>query len=160
MSDERPKKSWSEIDHARIRGQSSSKKSSQRQEFENRRATSDAKKKLDDLFAKGKLTQDKVQWLEKIKAQRGKPEFYKLLSEYYELYGCPRELEPIQLLLDHKDKNILLRLLEELKSVSPKLSIADQKTLNQKLNILELTTFDSDVVALIRTLKATLISLI
>lgn len=142
MSDDRGKRSWSEIDRARIRGIKLENKASKAEVREQKVAASAAKKKLESLFSRSKVSKEKSDRLEIIKSARGKPEFYEHLTSYFKDFGCPLEFEVQMLFLDHRDKAILLDLLSELKNRAPKFDLSQQDLLHSKLKVMALATFD------------------
>ncbi len=153
MSDDGEKKSWRERDLARDRGIRFEKKTTKAQERENKVATTAAKKQLNELFSTGKLTKEKEAALNSIKADRGKPAFYEKMTAYFQQHGAPREWDALFLFLDHKDKTILLQILKELSISLPKQPLEKQSLVSTKLNSMELSTFDPDLIDAIREIK-------
>ena len=103
MSDDGEKKSWSEIDQARIRGQKIERTVSKKEQFAQKRASSAAKKELEKLFSGSKIDKEKQTRLDELKELRGKPAYYEGLTKYFNDYGVPLEWDIQMLFLDHRD---------------------------------------------------------
>ncbi len=157
MSDEREKKSWREIDQARIRGIKTERTISKADQREQKLASSLAKKQLESLFSGSKLSKDKAQKIEEIKSLRGKPAFYEKLTEYYKAFGTPLEWDAQIFFLDHKDTGILIEILSSLLKTAPLEPLQRQETLASKLKVMELTVFDSKLIEKIQELKKALL---
>jgi hypothetical protein len=157
MSDDKETKSWKERDLMRDRGQKFEHKSSKREEFAQKRASTAAKKDLEKLFSGSKVNKEKSKRLEQIKLLRGKPDYYAELTKFFEEYGAPLELEIQLLFLDHRDSNIVIQVIEEMKTTSAREPIEKQKTLLSKLKVMEISTFDSNLIDKIAELKKTLL---
>lgn len=153
MSDEREKRNWSEIDHARIRGIKFEKKTSKSELREQKVAASAAKKELENLFSGSKVSKEKAQRIEEIKALRGKPEFYKKMSEYFDTFGCPLEFDVQIFFLDHRDSKIVLEVLGELAKSAMKLDLSKQDMLSSKLRAMSLSTFDPKILDQIESIQ-------
>lgn len=150
------KKSWREIDLARDRGGSALKRDSQsaaKSSRENKTAVAQAKKNLDALFSGGKLTKEKAEKKKRIESLRGKPEFSQEISRYIEEHGFPRELDMIMVCLDHRDSGFLVRFLQELLTLAPRLNLSEQDLLHAKLKNLALSTFDADVIDAVKAVN-------
>jgi hypothetical protein len=145
MSDDREKRSWSELDRARDRGIKIEKKQSKAETREKKVEAAAAKKQLEALFSGSKVSKEKSKRLEAIKGSRGKPEFYEKLNAYFKEFGVPLEFDVQMIFLDHKDKTILIELLSELVRVGPKLDLSKQDLLNSKLKVMALSVFDPDI---------------
>lgn len=157
MSDDHEKKSWKERDLARDRGIRFEKKPSKAQDRENKAASTLAKKQLNELFSKGKLSKEKENALASIRSDRGKPQFYEKLTTYLEKYGLPHEWEALLLFLDHKDKSVLLQILAEVENGLSKQPLERQDLIATKLNSMELSTFDPDIIDAIRRIKKSIL---
>ncbi|MDB5038273.1 MAG: hypothetical protein JWQ35_1801 [Bacteriovoracaceae bacterium] len=145
MSDEREKKSWSEIDQARNRGIKFEKKVSKSDTREQKLAKTAAKKELDSLFSGSKISKEKSKRLDEIKSLRGKPAFYEKLSDYFKEFGVPLEFDVQMLFLDHRDKTLVLQVLSELLKQAPRLDLSKQDLLNSKLKVMALSVFDPEL---------------
>ncbi len=113
-----------------------------------------AKASLEKLFSGSKIAKKKSSELSEIQGLRGKPEYYTKLSEFYKSYGTPLDWDLQLLFLDHRDSLIVVEVLKELEKSAPTLALEKQDLLAKKLDILELSTFDSAVLAGVRALKS------
>jgi len=136
---------------------SDDKKNWQRNDRADERAAKAAKGELEKLFSNSKVSKDKKAKLEAIRAKRGTPDYYKLIAGYCEEFGLPHEWDAQVLVLDHKDTSLVIQLLEQLKATGPKLQIEQQKLLIQKLKVMEVSTFDSQLIHKIKEVKAALL---
>lgn len=158
MSDER-KRSWREIDQAKIRGVKAEKSLSKDEVRAQKLAARDAKAGLDALFANSKLTQDKVAALEAIKSFRGKPEYIVKMNDYLSEYGIPLEWDAQLLFLDHRDSKVVIEVLDQLKKTAPKESLSRQDVLGQKLKVMMLSTFDGRIIDKIKELQESILKI-
>lgn len=116
-----------------------------------------AKSDLEKLFSESPLNKEKAAKIAEIKSLRGKADFYPKMNEYWEKFGVPLEWEVQQLFLDHRDVKIVREILAELKKTAPTMDLQKQEMLSAKLNVMELSTFDSGVVGDIREIKKSLL---
>lgn len=158
MSDD-GKKSWREIDAARIRGGTSKtpRPQSPMEQRAQAMASKAAKQDLEKLFSGSKLNKEKSARLQDIRTARGTSAYYDKIKKYCEDFGLPMEWEAQLLVLDHKDTSLVMALLDELKKTAGLQDLDQQKLLAQKLSTMEQSTFDSQLVAKIRELKAQLL---
>ncbi len=142
--DERP--SWREIDKKRDR--SSHVKHEQR---EKREAPKDRwnigrhKKALDQLFKGDKGTIEHEKLHNKIHKSYGSPAFAQTAVKYIEKYGPPDDTSTLLLLLDVKDVEIMLLMIEKLRETYQGVSPREKEDIRRKLSILALTDRSEDV---------------
>ena len=159
MSDDREKKSWREIDQMRDRGlgPKSPKKVSAAEARAQKMASKSARSELDKLFGPKGLSAEKARQLEDIMAVRGKPAFYEKLTGFFQAYGCPRDWDLQLLFLDHRDSRIVIEVLREMQKTAPLEKLEKQDFLAQKLRVMAVSTFDSDLVKEIESLQRALL---
>lgn len=159
MSDDREKKSWREIDQMRDRGlgPKSPKKVSASEARAQKLESKAARAELDKLFGPKGLSKEKAQQLEEMMALRGKPAFYEKMTEFYQTNGCPRDWDLQLLFLDHRDSRIAIEVLKELHKTAPLEKLERQDFLAQKLRVMAVSTFDSDLIKEIESLQKALL---
>lgn len=157
MSDDDHKRSWRELDQARDRGIKISKSVSKKEERENKTATHQAKQQLEKLFSNSPLSKEKLSKVQEIQSLRGKPGYYDKMTSYISEYGIPLEWDAQLLFIDHRDSNIVVQVLDQLKRTAPRESITKQDVLVQKLKVLALSTFDSKLLDKIKELQQSLV---
>lgn len=142
----------------RDRGFSKKPKSlSKNEERAQKLASKAAKAELNSLFSNSKLSKEKASRLEEIQAQRGKPAYYQKLDDYYRDYGLPLEWDLQLLFLDHRNKQIVVEVLQSFLKTASTMDLSKQDLLASKLNVMEVSTFDPDVSAAIRLVKSSLL---
>jgi len=155
-SDDENRKSWREIDQMRVRGDRSvsNKPKSGLEKRADALASKEARSDLEKLFAGGKLTMAKADGLKGIREARATPKYYEKMNEYIKEFGLPLDWETQQLFLDHKDSAVVVQLLDQLQKTAGKLPLDQQSLLVQKLKVMEVSSFDPDLVKRIRELKS------
>src|SRR5690606_1135789 len=108
-------------------------------------ATSQALKELESLFSGSKLNKEKLVSLEAIRAARGTSSYYDQLTSYIEKFGVPLEWDVQLMFLDHKDATAVKAVLAELMKTAPIQPLAKQQLLSQKLKVMSLSVFDSEL---------------
>jgi len=88
---------------------------------------------------------------------RGTPAFYEKMTAYCSAHGTPRDVDLLLLFLDHRDKMVLLDILKDLVIFLPKQDLAQQSLIGIKLNSMELSTFDPDLIDAIKLVKSALL---
>ena len=151
MSD---KKSWKELDQMKDRGVRSERKKSSLELRAEKMASKAAKQELEKVFSSGKISKEKAARLEEIKSKRGSPDFYILIQKYCDDFGLPTEWDAQLIVLDHRDKKLVMALLEELKKTAPKEDLDRQKLIIQKLKVMEVSSFDPELISKIAEVKA------
>jgi len=126
-------------------------------EREKKAASRQAKSDLEKLFSESPLNKDKAQRIAEIKSLRGKPEHYPRMTDYWNAYGLPLEWEIQQIFLDHRDSKIVKAVLSELKRTAPTMDLKKQEMLAAKLNVMAVSTFDSEILNEIGELKKALL---
>jgi len=152
------KRSWREIDQARIRNEKLEKKVSVKDERAKKLESSQARRDLEKLFGSSKLSKGKKDHLDRIKSLRGKPEYYDELKRYREQYDVPREWEAQALFLDHKDPQLVIEVLDRLIATAPRQELRQQSMIASKLKVMALSTFDDQVLDKIKELQKALMA--
>lgn len=150
-------KNWRDIDLSRDRGQKKDKKKSSLEERAEKLASKEARKELDKLFKSSPLNKEKAAELDRIRSLRGGPDFYKAMDAYIEKYDTPREWEAQSLFLDHKDPKMVIRVLDQLLKSAPSFDLSRQQVLGQKLRVMEVSSFDPELIQKVRQLKEALL---
>ncbi|PIR21723.1 MAG: hypothetical protein COV44_11675 [Deltaproteobacteria bacterium CG11_big_fil_rev_8_21_14_0_20_45_16] len=155
-SDDGNKKDWREIDQMRVRGNrpASNKSKSGLEKRADALASKEARNDLEKLFAGGKLTMAKADRLKAIREARSTPAYYEKMSEYIREFGIPLDWETQRLFLDHRDNKVVVQLLEQLQKTAGTMPLDQQSLLVQKLKVMEVASFDPDLVKRIRELKS------
>ncbi len=159
MSDDREKKSWKEIDQMRDRGLSpkAPKKLSANEARAQKLASKAARSELDKLFSPKGLSPERARQFDAMMALRGKPGFYEKMTEFFNANGCPRDWDLQLLFLDHRDSRIVIEVLKELHKTAPLEKLEKQDFLAQKLRVMAVSTFDSDLIKEIESLQKALL---
>lgn len=152
------KKSWKELDLMRDRGVKTERKKGAMELRAEALASKAAKKELEQLFSNSKVSKEKKARLEEIRSLRGKPEFYEKISKYCEEFGIPVEWDAQILALDHRDQNLVFKVLEQLEVTAPKENMEMQKLILQKLKVMEVSTFDPQMIDRLQKVKAKLLA--
>lgn len=142
----------------RDRGIRTERKKSSLEQRAEKLASKSAKQELEKLFSQGKMSKEKSARLEAIRQKRGSLEFYSLIQKYCEDFGLPREWDAQILVLDHRDKNLVMAQIEELRKTAPLENLERQKLIIQKLKVMEVSSFDPELISKIRDLKAALLA--
>lgn len=158
MSDEKEKKSWSERDRQKDRSNPYSKPftNPSKQSYQDKKSTSEAKKKLEKLFSTSKVSKEKKKDLDSIRAARGSSDFYKKIDHYLDTHGIPLEWDAQMIVLDHNKSDRVIELLKEMKKQILRFSASEREILIQKLKVMELSCFDQSLYAQIQEMKAAL----
>ena len=143
--DNRP--SWRDIDKKRDR--SSHVSHEQKQEHKkpgaDRWNTGRYKQALDKLFKGEKGTIEAEKLHKKVHKSYGSPAFAETARKYVAKYGPPDDISTLLLMLDSKDAQLMLLVMEKLRLVYQKASDREKEDIRRKLSILALTDKSADV---------------
>jgi hypothetical protein len=145
--DERDKISWREIDRRRDRSRYAPKETpeprhtSQRSEWIKKQY----RKEADKLFMGKKGTKKHQKALSDIDRYHGTDQFEATVKEYIDQYGLPDDWSTLSLLLDYSDTKILSDALDAMKNLYGTRTPAEQRGFKAKIDILAMTTSDSDL---------------
>lgn len=142
--DERP--SWRDIDKKRDR--SSHVKQEQKEKKEapkDRWNIGRHKRALDQLFKGDKGTIEHGKLYNKLHKSYGSPAFAQTVAKYVEKYGPPDDTSTLLLLLDVKDVEIMLLVMEKLREIYQGVMPREKEDIRRKLSILALTDRSEDI---------------
>jgi hypothetical protein len=157
--DDRPKKSWREIDQARDGKRSrSSSPPAERDRLEKSAGYSRYKSAADQFFS-GNLVPDALQEkldptgenkarqdaLKKLKNAEDFREFAQVSKEYVDKYGLPEDAYLLDRLLSHPNEGIVLKTLERLTDQLAAGELKPPKSLGERLKSLELGSDSPEV---------------
>lgn len=144
MSDEKPKKSWREIDKMRDRSGGSSRRDARdRERFESSTGYTKYKTNLDRLFSQG-LTQAPEQDEEqkKLYAIEDSKAFYAAASEYLKTHALPDDPRVLDRLLTHPDEDVQEKALTRLEELHKAGALKVPPALSQRLQSVEIDSGD------------------
>ena len=146
FNDRDDKPSWSEIDKRKDRSQHVSRdkpaftrKPSARQEW----AKKQYLKEIEKLFSgKKEETEEQKNARKDLSYLYGSSKFNGAVVDYVKTYGLPNDWGTLILILDHKDKDIVMKALTTLREMIDESSTAEREGFKSKLNILAMTAED------------------
>ena len=152
-TDEREKPNWREIDRKRDRSRHVSRDRSSRQEKSLRStwAKEQYLKEMDRLFQGEKGGKEHKTALNAIHNHYGTSKFAASVRKYLKQYGIPDDWSTLMLLLDYKDDEVLVQVIEVLKEVAPERSPLEMEGFKNKLEILAITASSSKIISLAET---------
>lgn len=145
--DERDKISWREIDRRKDRSPYAPKESpklkdrSRQSEWVMRRY----RKEADRLFMGKKGTKKYQKALSEIDNYYGTDRFDEVVKNYLDQYGLPDDWNTLSLLLDYSDPEKVLEVLNTMKGLYETRTPAEKQGFRAKLDILVMTTNNSDI---------------
>lgn len=153
MTDNENKPSWRDLDLARDRGVKLPKRTSKAEERENRKAAQKAKSDLQKLFANSKLSKEKEKRLQDVLAARGTSAYQERIQTYVGEFGIPVEWDAQLVVLDSKNPDVVIEVLDAFKKTMLREPESRQQMLKQKLRVLNLSTFDSRILDKLKEFK-------
>ena len=149
-SDEREKPNWREIDRKRDRSRHVSRDKPSKKEKSLRSAWSKQQylKKVDQFFQGEKGGKEHKSALDAIHRHYGSSKFASAVKKYLKKYGIPKDWSTLMLLLDYKDDEVLIQVVEALKEIAPERSPVERQGFKDKLEILSFTASSSQVISL------------
>lgn len=144
--DERP--DWREIDRQRDRSKifgKQERKNPSKDRPKDRYKTGKWEKALDKLFMGKKGTAEYEKAFNKIHKSYGTNRFQGNVAKFIENYGLPDDVSTLLLIIDTKDKDIILPVLEKLKEIYVDLLPRQKEDVKRKLSILKLTDKAAEV---------------
>ena len=140
--------SWAEIDKRRDRSRHSNfddrLRQSKRQRDLDKRATK-AKKEMLDKFFEGPNAEERKALIRKIEDARGTRSFGKLIGEYRESFGLPKDWEGLILLLDTREPDLQEEVIQAMRPLRGDQSADRQNIFRSRLKIIEMTGRSADV---------------
>jgi hypothetical protein len=75
------------------------------------------------------------------------------VKKYLKKYGIPDDWSTLMLLLDYKDDEVLVQVIEALKEIAPERSLVERQGFKDKLEILAITASSSTIISLAEKLS-------
>lgn len=149
-SDERDRPSWRDIDRRRDRSRHVSRDESSRQEKSLRStwAKEQYLKEVDKIFQGTKGGKEHKKALDAIHRHYGTSKFGSAVKKYLKKYGLPEDWSTLMLLLDYKDEEVVLQVMESLKAMAPERTLVETQGFRDKLEILAITGSSSRLISL------------
>lgn len=149
-SDEREKPSWRDIDRKRDRSRHVSRDEQSRSEksLQSTWAKDKYLKEVDKLFQGKKGSKEHKAALNAIHNNYGTSKFASSVKKYLEKYGIPDDWSTLMLLLDYKDEEVLVQVIEALKEIAAGRSRVERQGFKDKLEILAITASSSTIISL------------
>jgi hypothetical protein len=154
-SDEREKPSWRDIDRKRDRSSHVSRDEHSRSEKSLRStwAKEQYLKKVDKLFQGEKGSKEHKAAHNAIHTSYGTSKFASSVKKYLKKYGIPDDWSTLMLLLDYKDDEVLVQVIETLKEIALERSPVERQGFKDKLEILAITASSSPIISLAEKLS-------
>jgi hypothetical protein len=149
-SDEREKPSWREIDRKRDRSRhvSRDKRGREEKSLQSTWAKQQYLKKVNKLFQGEKGGKEHKAALDAIHRHYGSSKFASAVKKYLKKYGIPDDWSTLMLMLDYKDDEVLVQVIEVLKEIAPERSSVESQSFKNKLEILSFTASSSQITSL------------
>ena len=146
FDDREDKPSWSEIDKRKDRSQhvsgdksAFSRKPSAKQEW----AKKQYLKEIEKLFSgKKEETEEQENARKNLSYLYGSNRFNSLVVDYVKKYGLPNDWGTLILMLDHRDKKIVMKTLTTLREMINESGVAEREGFKSKVKILAMTAED------------------
>ena len=149
-SDEREKPSWRDIDRKRDRSRHVSRDEQSRSEksLQSPWAKDQYLKEVDKLFQGKKGSKEHKAALNAIHNHYGTSKFASSVKKYLKKFGIPDDWSTLMLLLDYKDDEVLVQVIDALKDIAPERSRVERQGFKDKLEILAITASSSTIISL------------
>ena len=149
-SDEKERPSWREIDRRRDRSRHVSRGESSRKEQSIRSGWAKQRylKEVDKLFQGEKGGKEHKAALDAIHRHYGTAKFASAVKKYLKKYGIPDDWSTLMLLLDYKEDEVLIQVIDALKAIVPERSPVERQGFKNKLEILSFTASSSQITSL------------
>lgn len=149
-SDEREKPSWREIDRKRDRSRhvSRDEHSSKEKSLRSTWAKEQYLKEVDKFFQGEKGGKEHKAALNAIHRNYGTKKFASSVKKYLKKYGIPDDWSTLMLLLDFKDEEVLVQVIEAMKTLASERSTVERHGFKDKLEILSFTASSSQIISL------------
>ena len=149
FDDREEKLSWSEIDKRKDRSRHAG---NDRPEFRRKPSAKEewAKKQylkeIEKLFSSEKEeTEEQKKARKNISSLYGSSKFNSAVGDYIKKYGLPNDWGTLVLILDHRDKKIVIKTLKALREIMDESSPAEQEGFKSKVNILAMIAEDDEL---------------
>jgi len=152
-SDEREKPSWREIDRRRDRSRHVSRddRSKKEKSLRSTWAKEQYLKEVDKLFTGKKGGKEHKTALNAIHRSYGTNKFASSVKKYLQKYGVPDDWSTLMLLLDYKDDDVLVQVIEVMKALAPERTTMEKHGFKDKLEILSFTASSSQIISLVES---------
>ena len=145
--DEREKISWREIDRRKDRSPYAPKEGPKEKERSHRSewVMKKYRKEADKLFMGKKGTKKHQKALNDIDRFHGTDQFEAAVKAYLDQYGLPEDWSTLSLVLDYSDPEAVSGAIKAMKPLHELRSLMERQGFKAKLDILAMTTRDSDL---------------
>lgn len=169
MSDERPKKSWKEIDRQREKGRSqgeprpNSRRSQQSQKsyraaldrlFETGKIGDLVQKQSEDSASEGSSSENRLKLLKEIKSAEGRDTITTALDRFLAHFPLPDDVDLLSKAVEHRSPPIQLEAMQKLQTLLPSSMPKRTRTLVGQLKLIRDMSGDPEMEQLARTLIA------
>ena len=103
---------------------------------------------MDKLFQGKKGSKEHKAALNAIHNHYGTKKFASSVKKYLKKYGIPDDWSTLMLLLDYKDDEVLVQVIDALKDIAPERSRVERQGFKDKLEILAITASSSTIISL------------
>ena len=150
-SDERDRPSWREIDRKRDRSRHVARDKTSRKENSIRStwAKQQYLKEVGKFFQGEKGGKAHKVALDAIHRHYGTGKFASSVKKYLKKYGIPDDWSTLMLLLDYKDDEVLVQVIEALKEIALERSPLERQGFKDKLEILSFTASSTQIISLV-----------
>jgi len=140
--EERERPSWREIDRMKDRSKhvTREKLSYREKKLKTEWAKRQYLKKVEDLFKGKKGTSEHKQAYQALHDTYGTKKFHKEVESYLKEYGFPDDWSTLFLLLDYKDPDVVIQVIDLLKEMFEDQSLNVQEGFKSKLRIISMTS--------------------
>jgi hypothetical protein len=111
---------------------------------------------VDKLFQGEKGGKKHKKALNAIHSHYGTSKFAASVKKYLKTYGLPEDWSTLMLLLDFKDVEVVVQVIEALKTLAPERSLVEREGFKNKLEILSITGSSSQLTSLAERVLAEL----
>jgi hypothetical protein len=108
-------------------------------------------KEVDKLFTGKKGGKEHKTALNAIHRTYGTSKFSTSVKKYLQKYGIPDDWSTLMLLLDYRDDEVLVQVIEVMKALAPERSAMERRGFRDKLEILSFTASSSQIVSLVES---------
>jgi len=81
----------------------------------------------------------------------GTNKFASSVKKYLQKYGVPDDWSTLMLLLDYKDEEVLVQVIEVMKALAPERTAIERHGFKDKLEILSFTASSSQIISLVES---------
>lgn len=157
-SDDRDRPSWREIDRKRDRSRHVTRDKTSRKEKSLRStwAKQQYLKEVGKFFQGEKGSKEHKVALDAIHRHYGTGKFAPAVKKYLKKYGIPDDWSTLMLLLDYKDDEVLIQVIQALKEIALERSPLERQGFKDKLEILSFTARSTQIISLVERVSGEL----